>query len=351
MKYLLILTIPLLLLNCSKEEKKIIKVPMKVKTVIVHFSAASFEQVYPGEVRARDRAELSFEVPGKLIKRPIIEGQLLKKGDFIAQLKQEDYKLKLQNSRAEFAQTKAEYERARILWASEAISKSEFDEKKALYLSAKSKKDLSKKDLRDTVLRAPYDGKVAKVYVENFEDLKAKQLVLSFYNERAFEVKINIPESHIAKMQKKTTVVATGSLADLPEKIMKLKFKEYSSKVDPNTRTFEAIFSIVDLQEILLLPGMTINVKAAFSFGKEQVKNVAMIPSVSVLEADKNSFVWVVNQENMVLEKREVTIGKMKGKNIEILLGLKEGDRVVAAGAYALSEGDKVEYLEETGGL
>ena len=351
MKYLLILSTSFLLLNCSKEEKKIIKVPMKVKTVIVHFSAAIFEQVYPGEVRAKNRAELSFEVPGKVIKRSIIEGQLLKKGDVIAELKKEDYKLKLQNARAEFAQTKAEYERARVLWASEAISKSEFDEKKALYLSAKSKRDLAKRDLTNTVMRAPYDGKIAKVYMENFEEVKAKQPVLSYYNEKSFEIKINIPESHIAKMQRKTTVVATGSLADLPEKVLELKFKEYSSKVDPSTRTFEAVFSILDMRDVLLLPGMTINVKAAFITQNNVGNDVAMIPSVSVLEADKKSFVYVVKTENMVLEKREVTIGKMRGSKIEIIKGLKEGDRVVAAGAYALNEGDKVEFLEETGGL
>lgn len=351
MKYLLILTLPLLLINCSKKEKPKLKVPMKVKTATVHFSSASYEQVYPGEVRAKNRAELSFEVPGKVIKRPVIEGQLLKKGAFIAQLKQEDYKLKLQHTRAEYAQTKAEYERARVLWASEAISKSEFDEKKALYLSAKSKRDLAKKDLKDTTLTAPYDGKVAKLYVENFEEVKAKQPVLSFYNEKEFEVKINIPESHIAKLKKNTKVRAKGSLSDLPDKVLDLKFKEYSSKVDPNTRTFEAVFTIIDTKEVLLLPGMTLNVKAAYYIPGEGVGKLALIPSVSVLEADKQSYVWVVNQENMVLEKREVKIGKMRADKIEILSGLKEGDKVVAAGAYALSEGDKVEYLEETGGL
>jgi len=351
MKYLLILVLPLLLINCSKEEKPTIKVPMKVKTSKVHFSAAAFEQVYPGEVRARDRAELSFEVPGKVVKRPLIEGQLLKKGDFIAQIKQEDYRLKLQNTKAEFAQTRAEYERARVLWASEAISKSEFDEKKSLFLSAKSKKLLAKKDLKETVMRAPYDGKVAKLYVEIHEDVKAKQPILSFYNEKSFEIKINIPESHITKLKKNTRIEATGSLADLPDKVLDLKFKEYSSKVDPNTRTFEAIFSIVDFKSVLLLPGMTINVKASFIFPDEKDQDVALIPSVSVLEKDKKSFVYVVNEETMVLEKREVQIGKMKASNIQILSGLKEGDRVVTAGAYALNEGDKVEFLEETGGL
>ncbi|RLA64829.1 MAG: hypothetical protein DRQ88_10325 [Epsilonproteobacteria bacterium] len=349
MKYLLVLT--LLLINCSKKEKPKIKVPMKVKTVKVHFSSASYEQVYPGEVRAKNRAELSFEVPGKLVKRPVIEGQLLKKGEFIAQLKQEDYKLKLQNSKAEFAQTRAEYERARVLWASEAISKSEFDEKKALYLSAKSKRDLARKDLRDTTLKAPYDGKVAKFYAENFEDVKAKQPILSYYNEKEFEVKINIPESHIAKLKTNTKVRAKASLSDLPDKVLDLTFKEYSSKVDPKTRTFEAIFTIVDTKEVLLLPGMTLNVKANYYVPGGEGKKLALIPSICVLEADKQSFVWVVNQKNMVLEKREIKIGKMKADKIEVLFGLKEGERVVAAGAYVLSEGDKVEYLEETGGL
>lgn len=349
---LIVLLIITFLLSCTKKEEVTSSPTYKVKSVIVKYASSDIKQNYPGEIRATDRSILSFEIPGRIINSNRKEGELAKKGEILAQIEVTDYKLNFEKAEASFKNAKAEFERAKILWASEAISKSEFDSHKAAYIATKSEMDKVAKNYRNTTLRAPYDGMVGKVYVKNFEEVKEKQEIIRFYDPKKLEVVINVPESHLAKLDKKAKMNAYASLMDRHDKKMNLIFKELSSVVDPKTRSYEAVFLLETNPDLFILPGMTVNVYIE-RFGKEKsTENVVLLPSIAVLEdSQKNRFVWVIDMKNYLSKKRIVTVGNISGSNIEVISGLAEGERVITAGAYLIQEGSKVELLEETGGL
>jgi RND family efflux transporter MFP subunit len=350
---LIIIFALILLSSCSKKEESAPRGTYKVKTVIVKYMSSVRERIYPGEIKARDRSMLSFEIQGKIINSPRKDGEVVKKGDILAQIEVTDYKLNLDKAQAAYKVAKAEFDRAKILWASEAVSKSEFDSTKATYVSAKSEMEKVAKNYRNTTLRAPYDGRIAKVFVKNFEEVQAKQEIVKMYDPKKLDVKINIPESVLAKFDKnKQKVSATAYISDMADKIINLKFSEISSIVDVKSRTYETVFTIEDVKDLNLVPGMTINVKLNISFQEEFAKNTVLIPSIAVMEdSQKNRFVWIVDKKEFTAKKRVVKTGSISESKIEITSGLNEGERVIVAGAHLIQEGDKLELLEEAGGL
>lgn len=349
---LIILLILSIFISCSKKEEVAVTQTYKVKSVIVKYASGATERIYPGELRATDSSIMSFEIPGRVINSNRKEGELVKKGEILAQIEVTDYKLNFEKAQAAYKNAKAEFERAKILWASEAISKSEFDSTKAKFISANSEMEKVGKNYRNTTLRAPYDGKVGKVYVKNFEEVKEKQEVIRFYDPHKMEVVINVPESHLAKLDRKTKLTASAALMDHPDSSMNLTFKEISSIVDPKTRSYEAVFLVNSHNDLYLLPGMTVNVKVNRSASESSIDKVVYLPSISVMEdSQKKRFVWIIDMKDFVAKKKIVSVGNIKGSEIEITSGLSEGDRVIAAGAYLIQEGNKVELLEEAGGL
>jgi RND family efflux transporter MFP subunit len=352
LKLIFILT-SILLLSCSKKEEVAPRRTYKVKTIEVKYLSAINERIFPGEIKARDRSLLSFEIEGRIINSTRRDGEEVKKGDILAQIEVTDYKLNLDKAQATYKTAKAEFDRAKILWASEAISKSEFDSTKASFISAKSEMEKVAKNFRNTTLRAPYDGRIAKVFVKNFEEVHAKQEVIRMYDPKKLDVIINIPESTLVHFdKKKQKISAKAYIPDSPEKFLNLNFSEISSIVDQKSRTYETIFMIEDIKDLNLVPGMTVNVKLDLSFQKDFAKNTIFIPGIAVLEDNqKNRFVWVVDKKDFTAKKRIVKIGSISESKIEITSGLNEGEKVIVAGAHLIQEGDKLELLEEAGGI
>ena len=67
---------------CSNDDDNKPKAPRPVKSIVLGDKESIVERHFPGKVLASKRAELSFEVPGKLTKLPIKKGQEVRKGDY-----------------------------------------------------------------------------------------------------------------------------------------------------------------------------------------------------------------------------------------------------------------------------
>jgi multidrug efflux pump subunit AcrA (membrane-fusion protein) len=76
--------------------------------------------------------------------------------------------------------------------------------------------------------------------------------------------------------------------------------------------------------------------------------DVFIIPVNAVLADEANKpYVWVVKKDSGTVQRRNVTVGMLKGKNIYVLDGLKIGDVVVTAGGPYLAEGMKIRLAND----
>ena len=107
-------------------------------------------------------------------------GNYYKRGEVIAEIDPRDFRIRKERSEALYNQAKAEFERIKVLYGKKNVSASAFEKAKADYVSAKTAYETAVNELNDTRLIAPFDGYVGQVYIEEFQDVKASQPVISF---------------------------------------------------------------------------------------------------------------------------------------------------------------------------
>ena len=201
--------------------------------------------------------------------------------------------------------------------------------------------------LADTALRAPYDGIVAEVYTENFEFVQAQQQVLSLQDISVVEVVTQIPEALVARAWRARAAEPdlTARFEGLPGQEFAARLTEIAGQADPVTRTYAVTVQVRQPEEGNILAGMTAEISARKSVQEE---GVATVPVSAVLAGERGSyFVWVVEEGSMLSRQVPVEVGDLTGDAAIILAGLESGDRIITAGASAITPGQQVRLITD----
>jgi len=360
----LIAGLAFLLASCGKKEEETAtkEVVRPVKTMKIASADEAFRQTYPGRVRAAKRADLAFQVDGPLIELPVDEGQAVKKGDLVARIDPKDFQTNLRNAEGQMAKAEAalqlarsEYERvqrirekdpgavseAMIDRRREAVNKAQADIK-----SVKAAVDAVKDQLSYTYLRAPFPGVIAKRYVDNFQEVRAKQPIVSLQDVSEIEILVDVPELIIARARR-GDAQAVAEFEATPGQEYELTLKEYSTEADPRTQTYRLVLTMPAPEGVNILPGMTANVHGIKPPGDAEDRFV--IPAIAVFGDEAgDSNVWVVDQESMTVHRRKVITGDLTGMDrIQIVDGLQSGEMIGVSGVSQLREGMKIRPVEK----
>ncbi|MEA3644293.1 MAG: efflux RND transporter periplasmic adaptor subunit, partial [Lamprobacter sp.] len=187
---------------------------------------------FPGRVRAVQRVELAFNVPGQIVELPVTEGDAVPVGALLARLDPASYQTALDLAQAELDAATADYERVRQLWEKrQAVARAEVDRKRTAMEVARSRFAAAQKDLADTRLTAPFAGVVARRLVETFQNVQAKEPVLSLQNPDALEIVIHVPERVLRGEPRRAAGFAVFD--DLPERRLPVTLKSFATEADP----------------------------------------------------------------------------------------------------------------------
>ena len=342
----------MVMVGCGGEEiEKSEPVIRPVKTMVVGAGASGMRSL-PGTVQAANRVEMSFRVGGPLIDFQIKEGEKVKKGQLLARIDPRDFQIAVDKAKAEFAKADADYQRYQQLYEKEAVPLADFELRQAERDVAKSNLDNANADLKDTYLRAPFEGEIGETYYEKGEDVKPKEPVLGLHGTDVVEIVVDVPEAFKARfdpeLAKQRKITAKFSFAANRE--FDLILSEFSAAADPRTQTYKATLSMPQPDGVNIQPGMTAEVIAyARQSEVSQVQSEFLVPAVAVLTGDDEStYIWVVDQTEMIVQRKKVAIGSVSGTaNVTILDGLSAGDRIVIAGVTTLRDSMKVSYLED----
>jgi RND family efflux transporter MFP subunit len=341
-----------MLSGCGKNEPQQTAEKIRpVKTMLIQSMGGQKIREFPGLVGATQRAELSFRVAGKLAELPVKEGDLIESGEVIARLDDTDFKIALNDSQATYKKALADFKRAEELLPQGHISRSDYDKLDAQYKTAKANLDLSRQNLNYTTLTAAFTGTVAKRYVDNFEEISAKQPVVLLQDTSKLDISIDIPErlAILIDPSRRRSESERGQIharfGAIRDQQFPLTFKEATADADPQTRTYKATFTMDQPDGYNILPGMNTTVVADTSHLESTTEAVLLPTSAVVSDNQKQATVWLVDEETMTVHPQPVEAGTMQGNRI-FVNGLKSGDRVVTAGVPFLRKGMKVSLLE-----
>lgn len=345
----------LMFLSCGKEEpqEEIIR---PVRYIQVFSTGGTRLRSFPGVAQAGLESRLSFKVPGTIKNVAVDVGDSVRRGALIAQLDQEDYRLKLQQAQAALADARARarnadanYERVRALYENKNAPKTDLDAARASSESAKAgvqssekQLELAKLQLDYTTLKAPAGGAIAQVLVEVNENVQAGQPVVILTSESQIEVKVSIPEILISRVREGDEVKVTFDA--IPNKEYSARITEVGVAAIGMVTTFPVTMRL-EQRDPDIRPGMAAVV--AFLFESQDHRERYFVPSEAVSEDQEGRFVFLVepipDQEGFGLVRRQsVTVGELTEEGLEIFQGLSDNDLLVTAGVSRITEGQKV---------
>jgi RND family efflux transporter MFP subunit len=346
--------LPLLLTACNEEAPLPPPESRPVKTLLVSGGIAGDTRQFPGVVDAIQKADLSFRVEGKLKEILVKEGDMVEKGQVLARLDPTDYQIKLNDRKASYETAKANYERAKELVEKNAISRVDHDKIRAEYATARANLEAAEQDLKYTSIKATFPGYVAKRHIENFEEVRRKQVIFTLQDISELEIKVDVPENLMIQLRRqigpgKTTEPKRKMYAvfdQIKDVEFPLESKEISTTADVNTRTFEATLKMKSPEDYNVLPGMIATVFAELLASETGETVTVDLPVTAVVaDADKAATVWIVDEDTMTVSSKPVIIGLLSSNSISVS-GLEAGERVVTAGAAFMREGMKVTLLQ-----
>lgn len=332
-------------LGCGKQEEPEQKELIRpVKFFEVGHSGKGTAIEFSGKIKASQEVDMSFEVPGRIIEFPVTEGQRVSKGALLARLDPRDYQIRLDAARADLNAARADYERARELYENNTISRRDLDVARRNFEKARAGTDSAEKAVKDTRLTAPFEGLIARTLTDNFQNIQAKQAVLSIHDDTSLEMLVDIPEQDLTRLKTDTSAAKLNQtyhpeilVSSLPGRTFPAEFREASTVADPTTRTFEVTFGFEPPTDVTILPGMTARLRITEKSGPT---DTIYIPAKAVFASpEKQSMVWKIDPSARQVTAVPVTVGNMAGADIRVNEGLAPGDLIAVSGVHQLRDG------------
>ena len=344
-QYLAIASLAAVLAACGSETQEEVReaAVRPVKLLTLEEADSSLSRRFPAVVEAAKTSELTFQVSGLLQELPVTEAQDVEKGAVLARLDARDYQNRLDSAQVEYDSAESEYQRARRLAEGDAIATSTLEQRQSRRDTAKAQLDTAQKALSDTMLRAPFDGTVAQVHVEKFQNVQAKEKIVTLIGNGGLEATINLPSSIIITSKTVEDPNAFVIFDAAPAVRIPAEYKEATLEADSASQTYEVSFSFEPPDDLVILPGMnaTLILESAGGVNDTAGAGVAIPLSAVLSEGDRN-YVWVIDSEAMTASKRWVTLEPGVGETAIATDGVEAGEIIAGAGAHYLAEGMKV---------
>lgn len=339
---------------------------------------------------------LDAEEAGKVEEKLIEEGEMVKKGDAILRLKNNDLNLSIMNSESSIAyhtnelrntmiqmeqqkiqneqqllkveydilRLRRNYEQKKSFYESGLISREDFLIVEEDYFFSKKNRELiynklvqdsifrdnqkaqMEQDLKnmhlnllmarqrreDLNIKAPVDGQLGLLDVEIGESVSKGQRIGAIQVLNNYKVKAKIDEHYIDQVQR--DLVATLERNEI-------SYKLYVKKVYPEVRDgqFEIDLIFDGNKPDNIRTGQTYYVRLELG----QPKEALLVPRGGFFQSTGGQWVYVITEGGKEAVKRDIRLGKQNPQFYEVLEGLKEGEKVITSGYELFAGNDKLE--------
>ena len=343
--------------TACKEKTEIVEQVRSLKTITVSEPATGQIRKFSGIVRATDSSNLSFEVSGRVETVHVDVGSLVGKGQLLAVLDKEPYRLdvdaaqaELEKAKANVVNTKDEYDRQERVYSQGAGAKSKLEQAKYNYDAARSqvnyqmaKLNLAKRNLSKTMLTSPYDGFIAWRSVDPHEEIKVGQKVFAIDAKGTLEVDLAVPETTINRVHIGTP--STVRFPTMPDHSVKGRISDIGSAA-VKSNAFPVKVGLIE-PPANINPGMTAEVSLVLK-DDSQIAGY-LVPLQAILPAKEvgQGYAFVYDPKTSTVRKTPVqTLGAEQNMTI-ISEGLSAGDIIAVAGVSFLADGMKVKLMKQ----
>lgn len=340
---------------CGESDDAVEERLRPVRYVTVNDGSVFRDRSFSGTSKSSRESRLSFKVSGTVVNVPVQIGQRMDAGDLIAEIDPAGYVLQAQQAQASLVEAQANdrraaanYDRTKGLYANDNASLNDLDAARAqaesasaVVRAASKALEIARLNVSYTKLTADTDCSIASLDIEVNENVASGQQVAAVSCGDAFEVTLDLPESLISSVSEATPVsIRFGSI---PDQDFGGVISEVAVTSAAGSAAFPIVIKIVGSHPSLR-SGLAANVTFQFDSAADQGRVV--LPVMAVINDLGGTFVFVAEaaevDDEAVVRRRAVILGELSQSGIEIVDGVRVGDRVITAGISVIRDGQRV---------
>ncbi|HEY4042368.1 MAG TPA: MdtA/MuxA family multidrug efflux RND transporter periplasmic adaptor subunit, partial [Rhodopila sp.] len=316
-----------------------------------------------GTVTSLDTVTVQTQINGQLQQIGFTEGQVVKKGDFLAQIDPRPFQAALEQAQGTLAkdqgllaQAQTDLKRFQTLGRQDSIAQQQVDDQRYLVQqdtgivqTDQGTVDAAKVNLAYCYIVSPIDGQVGLRLIDlgNYVQTTSTTGLVVIAQIQPISVVFAVPEDNLPDIiqrlrtgaslsveaydRSNTRLLATGTLAALDSQI----------STTTGTLNLRAIFANPDE---MLYPNQFVNARLLVNTMSDTVR----VPVPAVQRGEPGTFVYLINANNTV-SVRPIKVGPVDGNYEAVLSGLNPGDRVVTDGTDRLRDGASVTLPADKG--
>jgi RND family efflux transporter MFP subunit len=321
--------------------------PSPVQVATVKTKTVSNQISLIGTTEAISESTVAAEISGLVEYFPIREGDFVKKGDLLANLKETELRLRLKGAiaskkRIEANLKNAEKELSRVTKLKETNSIAEKQYDNALYtyralsqelLQNESEIELLNYQIKQQKVLAPFSGFVAKEHTQIGEWINKGGPVVTLLDLDTIQITVDVPERYSVMLLPQSNVQI--SIKSISRDTFSGKIYSVLPHGDPNSRTFPVRIHLANPDHIIK-SGM----EAMVTFNLATEQKALLVPKDAVVTAGDNRLVFIVNDGKATSVPVKIT-GYYDG-DVAVEGNLKPGDHAVIRGNERLRPGQPV---------
>lgn len=323
----------------KKEEKK--KAPVPVSVAAVETGTVSSYIRSTANLASDNEVKVLTESDGRIARLFVDEGDWVTKGQTLATLDREDTGIDLAKTQVRSENARLVYERGERMLKEGLISQETFEKLRMENEMSRQEVAEAKYRIGKTAIHAPFSGRITSRIVEQGQHLRAGEELFNLADFNPLVAYIHLPEREVLGLKPgRETRITLKADEDVQ---FRGRIRQISPVVDPATGTVKVTVEAVNPLPTAVRPGGFVTIDVI----RESRPGAVLLPRQAILRELQSAHVFVAR--NGVAEKRPVQLGLEEGENVEVLGGVKPGERVIVAGQGSLKQGSPIEVLATAG--
>lgn len=309
----------------QRKEKRI----LNVNAQIIRPQLLKDEILISGSLLPDEEVDLSFETSGKIIEINFEEGSFVQQGQLLAKVNDRPLQAQLQRLVSQLKLAEDRVFRQNALLERDAVSKEAYEQVKTDLATLNADIELVKANIRQTELRAPFDGVIGLRQVSIGTYASPATIVAKLTKLSPLKVEFAVPERYAHDVK-----AGAGLEFTLEGETKAFRATVYAreSKIDPTTHTL-TIRALYPNTGGTVLPGRY----ASIRLNKEEIEGAIAVPSEAIVpEMGKDK---VFCYRNGKAEPVEVSTGIRTEAWVQVVNGLAAGDTIITSGTLQLRTG------------
>ena len=323
--------------DADKDKKEEAALPVEVSAVV----AGAIDAAYRGTatLEAENEATVMAKTGGVIEQVLVEEGARVTAGQVLARLETDKLKLQVGQSKASLDRLEQDFKRNESVYQRNLVSREAYDRTRYDLDGARAAYDLSQLALKDSEIKAPFDGIVTLRYIKRGNTIQAGTPAFRVTQMDRLQANLNVPERDIHKLKAGHPVKLT--LDAWPGQVFTGEIVRINPVVDANSGTVKVTAQMSHKDE--LKPGMFGRVEILYDRREQAV----LVARDAVMTEDAQQSVFVVSAGKA--RRKAIKTGYSDADHFEVTEGLKPGDQVVTTGQTSLKDDAKVVAINAGG--